>query len=149
MSDRLLVPFNESKYIVCSSTLFLYPSYLAYSRGLYIHSAILLFTSLIAINYWRNATDCWRRHLDLFWAKATFVIYGTYGVYYIRNPYTLYIFCQNIYWMGYFYNTACQYHGQNEKKWIIYHILFHLFATYDLNLAINALPVTSGTQRNP
>jgi len=130
----LIVPFTESKYLLLSSCFFVYPSYIAYNRGNNIHSAIIFMIFLFSVNYWRNPTYGWRRNLDLIWAKSTFVIYGSYGLYYIREPYTYYIFCQNMILIMLCYYLSCKHYKRNEKIWLLYHILLHYYSSYDIAL---------------
>jgi hypothetical protein len=144
MTD-IIVPFRESKYIVFSSLFFLYPTYTAIKRELYFYACLLFLTSVFSINYWRHATYSWRRNLDLIWAKFIFTLFISYGIYYIRDPFTMFIFYYNIHLLVYCYNQACKYHEQKNICWIIFHVLFHMFSMIDLNIVVITLP---NNQRN-
>merc|ERR1712227_897351 len=120
-----------SRWLVISSFFFTIPCIYAYYHGLHFHAGILLAVSLISANYWRNAKNSWRRNLDLFFAKLSFVIFACNGIVYVREkiflitgyPATfLALYC--------FYLSGVEYKKRKEGSWFRYHMAFHLLITY-------------------
>ena len=62
--DHVILPWNESKYLVFSSLCFLVPCIYSYVHALYFYCFVLLATSMISANYWRDATRSYRRDMD-------------------------------------------------------------------------------------
>ena len=77
--------WNESKYIVVSSILFMVPSIHCYMHELYKLGVLLTLTSGFSVNYWMNATLSWRRTLDCICAKVAYCVFVWNGVLYIRT----------------------------------------------------------------
>ena len=64
---------SSSKLLTTSSFFFSVPGLYSYMfYGLYYPPLLLLTTSLISANYWRNALDDWRRYLDIYFARVSF-----------------------------------------------------------------------------
>ena len=60
MTDNtLIVPYNKSKFLVYSSTCFLYPCYVSYIQNKYNICLFILITYLISINYWKDCRYSW------------------------------------------------------------------------------------------
>jgi hypothetical protein len=126
----LIAPFQQTKYITLSSGLFCITSYYAYYNSLYFYAIILLLTSVISANYWRNATYSWRRNIDLLFSKLSFTIFVYNGMYYVN------IYNNKISYIGlpcliYCYYLSNKLFIQKNLYWIYFHIIFHIIMTYE------------------
>jgi hypothetical protein len=135
--NELLFEWKESRYIVLSSLFFLFPAIYAYNYKLYMHMVVLILTSLLSANYWRNATYGLRRKLDHCFAKfafSYFVILGIINVKYLYeyllifiSVYLYYLSCKN---SELSYNNKKNKIIVNQKHcWYHYHMLFHFTMT--------------------
>jgi hypothetical protein len=134
MSD--LVPneiktWKYTKWLVATSLGFMIPAiygYINQSPGL---SGVLVVTSLVSANYWRNAiTGSFRYKADLIVAKIAYGIFFINGHKYIRYmPYMItgYI---GIISTGYCYYMSGKLSSANDPNWYKYHIAFHLLLIY-------------------
>ena len=140
---ELIRGWNETKWIVVSSTFFsipaiwsiqtihntYYPEHFTIYHP-YVHdnlrfSYMLIATSLVSMNYWRNAKRGWRRNADLLFAKITFIT-GTYTAFkYTKNINAKITYLLFIYIIYICYQYSTKYVNLNDKKWIRYHFLFH------------------------
>ncbi len=129
---KLIAPYSETKYVVYSATLFLYPSYVCYIYNLNKMSLFILMTYLISVNFWRDCRYSWRRNLDFFWARlgTCVMLYNNY--YYITDKkdklisyslFPLFTYC--------FYKSI-----EFKNTWYKYHMLFHAVATFQMMLVI-------------
>jgi hypothetical protein len=131
MSDRLVAPWSQSKYLMGSSLLFLGPSLYAYSLNQKTISIMTLATSLASINFWRRADYTWRRDCDLVTARGYAVMmtyYGFKSITTIREsvicypPLVLYFYC---------YYKSQEFFNKKNDKWLLYHIASHITITYE------------------
>jgi hypothetical protein len=128
--NKYVAEWRQTKWITASSFLFMVPCIYAYVNNQWFLSAILLLTSLISANFWRNATYSWRRMTDRVFAKITFVIFCKNGLIYIIDWPTyikghLWLFA-----MLYCYYMSNKYCITTHHLWWKYHMLFHLFAMF-------------------
>lgn len=149
---------RNTEPIVVSSCFFLIPTIYSFHTKQYFYTTILLLTFGISINYWRKATYGFRRNLDLIFSKISFSIFITSQVIYIHysSPLLLgYPIFQitdiskrrfvasyiGLILIGYFYNLSNYYYyrNNNEKNWIKYHMLFHLFCSVNQTLILNGI----------
>jgi hypothetical protein len=135
----LIAPWEQSRWITLSSCLFMIPSYYAYLRELYAYSILLLITSLVSINYWRNATYSWRRTLDMIVAKITVTVFISNGTYYIRDIPTLIVGYTNLIPLVYCYYLSDKYHKAQNPRWVVYHCGFHFVLFYEVMLLIHTI----------
>lgn len=130
--------WNQTKWIVLSSTFFSIPAIFA------IHTQsilpyMLIATSLISANYWRNAKRGWRRNLDLIVAKITF---GT-GLYiaanYLQsNPHRISIIVI-ICCLPTCYNGSTKRVTIGDPAWVKYHFAFHVMLSIGIALLFNGI----------
>ena len=146
--------------LVLSSTFFLVPCILTIYNDMYFFTTLLLLTSGISANYWRKATYGWRRTLDLWFSKFSFVIFVTNQFMYIGivqpTPisYTMIIedimLVENLRYycsiasfvsMVYFYYLSEKsYHKSREdQQWKIYHFIFHIFVAVEQFIILEAI----------
>ena len=117
--------WNESRWIVLSSFFFTIPAIYGFYKELYNFSAVLLLTSLISANYWRDASYSYRRIIDKIFAKISFSIFFYNGICYIRIfPYVITAYSGLVVLLYCYYasNKYCN----NNKIWVKYHMIFHL-----------------------
>lgn len=134
MTDNtLIVPYNKSKFLVYSSTCFLYPCYVSYIQNKYNICLFILITYLISINYWKDCRYSWRRNIDLVWSRITLVYFFYNGVYHIHynNDKLIGTTLVPIF-------TICFYKSvQFKQNWYLFHMLFHLFTSYGMLIIVN------------
>lgn len=130
---------RQGKILALSSCFFLIPSIYAYKNGLYFFCALLIATSFISANFWRNAIHSWRRNLDLFFAKVSFVIFLSNGIYYLR--YTPYVVTgySGLIVLLYCYYLSDKYLKEHNTAWCKYHFIFHLLLTYEQFIIIDSI----------
>ena len=130
--------WNSTKYITGSSFFFTVPAMYSYFKYNIIFSPLLLCTtSLISANYWRNALDDWRRYLDLYFAKLSYVYFFGCSFYYIPAKYNITISIPNFLIMMYFFHKSDVEHKKNHKSWLYYHVGFHSLITLQLFIIFN------------
>ena len=121
-------PQESSKLLTKTSLLFVISGAYAYHLELYYYSLLLLLNTVLSVNYWRKPVYGTRRNLDKFFAKVSFVIFLTSGVYYVRTwlmiPGTLLLF-QIIYYYMVGQHLA---DVKKYKLWYYYHAMFHFYA---------------------
>ena len=75
---------SSSKLLTTSSFFFAIPGFYSYMYyGLYYPPLFLLTTSVVSANYWRDALDDWRRKLDIYLARMTFLYFFGASMYYV------------------------------------------------------------------
>jgi hypothetical protein len=138
-NNFISIKCKQGKILALSSCFFLIPSIYAYKNGLYLYSILLLFTSIISVNYWRNAIHSWRRDLDLFFAKVSFVVFVLNGIYYIRNfPYVVTGY-SGLFVLLYCYYLSDKYLKDKNNAWCKYHFLFHILLAYEQFIIIDSI----------
>ena len=92
-------------------------------------SVVFIITSIISINYWRDATRGWRRNTDLLFAKFSVLSASYYFICYVTyTPYLIIIYT-SFPIMLYVYGEATKRITENNPNWVYYHVLFHIFLT--------------------
>lgn len=130
---------DSEGWLVASSCLFLFPSWYAYCHQLYVYSWLLMCTSAISVNYWRDATNGWRRNLDLVFSKIAFVVFVYQGMVHVRYvPYMI------TGYSGLFFLVRC-YHisgmlwKKNVPHWYMYHCAFHAIIAYEQFIVLDSM----------
>ena len=128
--------------LVISSTFFLVPCIYAFYNGMHFFTVLLILTSGVSGNYWRKATYGWRRTLDLWFSKLSFVIFVANQYMYIwivppnhigfsidniRYYSSIVCFCN----MVYFYYLSEKYYHNKSEQWRTYHFIFHIFVALE------------------
>jgi hypothetical protein len=144
MAEKVLLKWHFSKYLLITSCLLFVPAWFAYSKELYVFSAILVFSAVVSINYWRHSTFSYRRYLDFMVQTICVVLVVALLLFYdyhyaIDDPYVFInifmimaaIFCYYKSWSTWL---------ENEKSdWWKYHILFHILVIVELILQIRLI----------
>jgi hypothetical protein len=136
--EKYVASFDETKWIILSSCLFIIPAIYSYYNNLYIYTIILVLTMIISINFWRDATYSWRRISDRIFAKLTFIFFFINGIIYITYLPFIIITCLGLvasFWCYYLSNKYC---GKNPFWWK-YHITFHSIIVCLQLLVINSV----------
>ena len=132
-----MIEWDESKYIVVSSTLFLLPSVYAYVQHLYVHSCGFGFVTFASINYWKHPQLGFRRDLDVITARS----FSTLGIldYMMRTSriQQLYMMLGSGCMVGLYRMSYHRYHHQ--LPWVKYHVAFHIMVTLNGLYAIHVL----------
>ena len=138
--DIYLASWEHTKWLVLSSSFFLFPSMYAFYHHLYVHSFLLCSTSFISANYWRKPTYSWRRTLDLFFSKISFSWFFLHGIFYIHStPHLIFTVSNTCIFSSCFLLSYYTYHIQNTPRvggfghdiWYKYHFLFHTLMTLE------------------
>jgi len=167
MQPEIYIEHNTEP-IVISSCFFLIPTIYSFYTKQYFYTTILLLTFGISVNYWRKATYGFRRNLDLIFSKISFIIFLSSQVIYIHysSPLLLgYPIFQitdiskrrfvasyiGLILIGCFYDLSnynyYYYHrNNNEKNWIKYHMLFHLFCSINQIFILDGIREYKGSQ---
>ena len=140
MHNHLYVAhWDHSRWLVLSSFLFMIPSAFAYNHNLYYHSSLLLLTTLVSINYWRDATYSWRRNLDIFVARTSFLTFMSTGIIYVRYmPYVVGGYA-GLGCLTLSYNVSGKLWNENNPNWYKYHALFHILLVGEILLILDSI----------
>jgi hypothetical protein len=129
--------FKQTKWLVLSSTCFLFSSAYAYYNKLYVHFLLTLCLSLSSINYWRKATYSLRRHIYLTTHCITFTVFLFDSLYYVK-PITK--ICAPLYLLFFtikHYYSSCKEYKDNNKYWYEHYILAQLGIVLDQTIVLN------------
>ena len=130
--------WNESRWIVLSSFFFTIPAIYGFYKELYNLSALLVVTSTISANFWRDATFSYRRIIDRIFAKISFSIFFCNGVFYVRVfPYVITVY-SGLALLLYCYYASNKYCGHN-KIWVKYHMTFHLLMALNQLIILDSI----------
>ena len=137
--NNLLVPWHESKWLVASSFFFLLPALYAGYYQLYFYSFLLMTASFVSANYWRKATNSWRRTMDLILSKIIFVVFYLKGLFAVTYfPYVLSIYVVGPL-VGFFIIQSNLLWEKKNKHWVKYHFLFHVTLVYLLLIVLDSI----------
>jgi hypothetical protein len=129
--EKYIAQWEQSKWLVASSSLFLLPAIYGYQNKLYLCSLISTLTTLFSINYWRKATtESWRKQMDLIFSKISFVIFTYKGVIYVTQGTACVIGYSNVLAIAYCYYLSEKLFAEKNPNWVKYHAIFHVFVAY-------------------
>jgi hypothetical protein len=138
-NEHYIALWKHSKWLVLSSFFFMIPSIYAFYYQLYYYSILLLFTSIISANYWKKATYSWRRNLDLFFSKISFITFAYNGIIYVRYiPYVITGYPLLIILIYCFY-TSGKLSEKKKNNWYIYHFFFHIIMAYEQFIILDSI----------
>lgn len=133
-----ITPF-ESSCLMITSTFNLLPIIYASHKRLIFYGLTTFGTGFFSFLYWRHPIHGWRRIIDMYYAKYSFVVYLGSGMYYIPYGFPvagLYAGALAIaiaYYMTYVY----------PHIWIRFHIGFHLMSIFMKLYILFYLPTAS------
>ena len=122
-----------------SSGVFLIPATYAYIHKLYSFFILLFFTSVISANYWRKATYSWRRTIDLFFAKISFVVFASNGVLYVRKMHYIIPGYAGVLILLYCYYLSGKLYELKKETWYKYHFMFHCIMAYEQLIILDSM----------
>jgi len=137
--DIYIAQWEDTRWLVLSSFFFTIPSIYAFIINMYSYSFLLLCTSLISANYWRKATYSWRRNMDLIFAKISFVVFFSNGVYYVKSVGYVITGYSGIIVLLYCYYLSGKLLQLKNNNWYKYHLMFHLIMTYEQIIIIDSI----------
>lgn len=136
LRNQYPVPLFDSICLVISSMFFLIPGLQAFHCGMKWYGVLSFVTSAVSMNYWYLAVPGWRRNLDLFMAKFSFIIYFITGALYVTDSMLLVVgwpLCVCIlisYWM------SSQRWQRDCWTWVLCHMSFHFFVAIEQAIVI-------------
>ena len=137
-TNDIIVDWNTSRWLVCSSFLFIAPCIYALIMEMYYFAGLLLITSCVSANHWRVAKmKSWRRMADLCVSKISFIVFFTDGALYIRSTPYIVISYTNLIAIIYCYNNSNALYLKKVNNWYKYHILFHLCVAFEQMIVID------------
>ena len=131
--ETYIAPWEQTKWLVASSCFFLIPATYAHIHNLYLHSTVLFITFIISVNYWIKAKHSWRRNFDLVYAKCSFILFVSNGVFYVIPGYIgLFVLLYCFYISGKIFESKKEY-------WYKYHALFHFLLACEQFIIIDSI----------
>jgi hypothetical protein len=137
--DIYIAQWEDTRWLVLSSFFFTVPSIYAFIINMYSYSVLLLCTSLISANYWRKATYSWRRNMDLIFAKISFVVFFSNGVYHVKSIGYVITGYTGIIILLYCYYLSAKLLQLKNNNWYKYHLMFHLILAYEQTIIIDSI----------
>jgi hypothetical protein len=138
-NDIYIAYWKHTKWLVLSSLFFIIPSFYAFIHNLYAYFILLFFTSLISANYWRKATYSWRRNMDLIFAKFSFVVFVSNGIFYVRTLHYVIPGYTGLLVLLYCYYLSGKLLELKNNNWYKYHFIFHFIMTYEQMIIIDSI----------
>lgn len=135
---------HDSICLVVSSCFFLIPGFYAFYSDLSFYGVVSAVTTLVSVNYWRNAVEGWRRSADLVTAKVSFLIYFISGLLFIRDFKALVIGIPGCAMIIICYHLANRYWDKDSGMWVYFHVLFHLFVALEQLLVLYDGAIVNG-----
>jgi len=116
--------WEQTKWLVLSSLLFLFPAAYGYIHRIHVLSHLLVVTSMVSANYWRHAVPGLRRDLDMFVSKIAIVVGISSGVWYVKENCVL--FSVGILATAASYSMSSVCHRRRLLYWWKFHVAFHV-----------------------
>jgi hypothetical protein len=137
--EKYIAYWNHTKYLVLSSFFFMIPATYAFIHNLYLYSILLFCTSFISANYWRKATYSWRRNMDLIFAKFSFIIFVSNGIFYVKTLHYIILGYSGLIILIYFYYLSGKLLELKKNNWYKYHFLFHFIMMFEQLIIIDSI----------
>ena len=116
---------NPNYNLITSSTFFLLPAMYGLYTKKYPLATLSLLTTVCSINYWRRPAPGIRNNLDIFFSKASGIIYLVYGYNNVSNIVFRVFGYTNGFMIITFYNMSCILYQTKSSHWEYFHMLFH------------------------
>ena len=133
---KKLAEWEQSRWLVLSSSFFIIPTLYGYSKKIYCSPTLLLLTALVSMNYWRNATYSWRRTLDLIVSKITVAVFLYKGIHINYIPFML-VGYPGLFGLSYCFYMSGKLWKLKNNNWWKYHMSFHTILTIELMMIMN------------
>ena len=137
--EKYIAYWVHTKWLVLSSLFFIIPSIYAYINKLYLYCILLFLTSLISANYWRKATYSWRRNIDLIFAKISFIVFMSNGIFYVRKMHYIIAGYSGLIVLLYCYYSSGKLFELKKDNWYKYHFVFHFIMTCEQIIIIHSI----------
>jgi len=139
-----IIEWKYCRWLVLSSFLMMFPCVYSYYHKMYFYTVTTFATSLVSANYWRKPRYDYRRNLDLIFSKLSFIIYFSNGIIYIYESKNVVDFTKinmilTLFGIIYCYYFSTKLYKLKNNNWWKYHILFHLFVTYEKMIILHLL----------
>lgn len=138
-NEIYIANWEDSKWLVLSSFFFIVPSTYAFINTMYAHSILLFFTSLVSANYWRKATYSWRRNMDLIFAKVSFIVFISNGIFYVRTLHYIIPGYTGLLLLAYCYYLSGRLSELKSNNWYKYHFIFHFILACEQTIIIDSI----------
>ncbi len=119
---KFAITSAESSWLIFTSLLNLFPILFALCKDVHFYSWVSFGTGFFSILYWIHPIHGWRRTLDLYYAKFSFLVYLCSGMYYI--PFGLPVVVLYGGALAIFSTYSLTY--VFPHIWLRFHVLFHL-----------------------
>jgi hypothetical protein len=119
---KFVITAAESSWLIFTSTLNIFPILLALTMNVPFYSWVSFGTGFFSILYWIHPIHGWRRTLDLYYAKFSFLVYLCSGMYYL--PFGLPVVVLYGGALAIFLTYSLTY--VFPHIWLRFHIMFHL-----------------------
>lgn len=140
MPIKKVTSWSQSKFITMSSFLFTIPILAhEYNEDRKWPSFLLITTSLISANFWRNPLYDWRRLLDIYFAKLSFSYFFIHGCLCVPWPYNLLI-SMNTLNIGYCFHKSHKEYEKENRGWVWYHVRFHASLAFNVYFILKYFP---------
>ena len=126
----------EPRWLVASSFLFMIPGMCAYFSHQYFYGNMLLITSLISANFWRNPVHGCRRNADLIFAKISFAVFVYNGITSVRYIPYLIVGYTELTGIVYCYYMSEKLYKLKDNQWVLWHMGFHVLMTHVLHMIV-------------
>ena len=148
MPIKKVTSWSQSKFITMSSFLFTIPILAhEYNEDRKWPSFLLITTSLISANFWRNPLYDWRRLLDIYFARLSFTYFFIHGCICVPWPYNLLI-SMNTLNIGYCFHKSHKEYEIENIQWVWYHVRFHASVAFNVYFILKYFPRRHSTIRN-
>ena len=140
-NDGSIAPWRQTRWLVLSSGLFLFPAYLATRKQRPDLAVLLATTSLVSTNYWRCARTGWRRNLDLIYGKLSFLtMFGVWARESLSpDPLEASLYVPTVAGLYALSNYTHRFSPDTDIWWRI-HVLFHISLLYGQWRVLHGLP---------
>lgn len=130
------LPLKYATCLIISSFAFLVPAWLAFSRSMFLHTAMYSLTFLASVNYWRKACHGIRRDFDMLVAKLSFVFSLISGLSRIHEARVLYVGWALVFLLLGSYGMSIYLHSLKQPAWILAHGSMHVFISVGMSIVV-------------
>lgn len=131
-----MISIYDPRNLAVSSFFFMIPGMCAYYSQQYFFFGMLLATSCISANYWRDPVHGCRRNADLFFAKIAFTVFAYNGAVYVRYVPYMVVGYTELCGVCYCYYMSEKLCGEKDRRWVLWHGGFHILMTHVLHMII-------------
>ena len=119
--------WETTRWLVLSSFSFLFPAIYAFRTRQYVMFIVTMMNFFFSINFWRKATNSWRKTIDVLHARVSIIVLVYNGILYIREIPLILNSVYGLVSMTYCYWNSEKCVIQKRPVWYQYHMMFHVF----------------------